>query len=227
MSQQEKNESRSAAAGDTGCTACGSVNCYRQESSFPPFCPAGELDRKELMRLVDGYCGDAADAKTAQAAAYVEGRFYGRLTRVEEIIEFARKIEARKIGLATCVGLIGETRVFHRILKSNGFESYAVMCKAGSVDKSDIGIDEQLKIQPGDFEAICNPVLQADLLNRWGADLNVVIGLCVGHDALFSKHSDALVTTLLAKDRVLAHNPAAALYTSGSYYRRIMEKRDG
>jgi hypothetical protein len=27
---------------------------------------------------------------------------------------------------------------------------------------------------------------------------------------------------LIAKDRVLAHNPAGALYTSGSYYARML-----
>ena len=55
-------------------------------------------------------------------------------------------------------------------------------------------------------------------------DLNVIIGLCVGHDSLFIKYSKALVTTLITKDRVLGHNPAAALYTSGFYYKRLLGK---
>jgi hypothetical protein len=37
------------------------------------------------------------------------------------------------------------------------------------------------------------------------------------------RHSDAPVTVLVAKDRVTGHNPAAALYTSHSYYRRLRE----
>lgn len=48
--------------------------------------------------------------------------------------------------------------------------------------------------------------------------MNIVMGLCVGHDSLFYKYSDAIVTTLVTKDRVTGHNPAAALYTSNSYY---------
>jgi len=114
--------------------------------------------------------------------------------------------------------------IWNKILRNNGFEPYAVLCKIGSVDKGEIGIEEELKLRPESFEALCNPLLQAKMLNDWKSELNVVIGLCVGHDALFCRHSDALVTTLIVKDRVLAHNPAAALYTSGSYYRRIMEK---
>ena len=67
---------------------------------------------------------------------------------------------------------------------------------------------------------MCNPILQARLLNEAHTDLNVVIGLCVGHDSLFYKYSDAYVTTLVTKDRVTGNNPAAALYTATSYYRK-------
>jgi len=46
----------------------------------------------------------------------------------------------------------------------------------------------------------------------------------VGHDSLFIKYSKAPVTTLITKDRVLGHNPAAALYTSGFYYKRLFDE---
>ena len=51
------------------------------------------------------------------------------------------------------------------------------------------------------------------------------MGLCVGHDSLFIKHANALCTNVVTKDRVLAHNPAAALYTSNMYYQRLFEKQ--
>ncbi len=209
---------------EVSCADCGSLNCYRQESRFPEFCPGGVVAQEDVDSVLSDYCGDAHEAVVARAAAEVEGRYYSKLTRVEEVLAFARRIGAAKIGLATCVGLIDETRVFSKILKKNGFQPYAVLCKTGSRDKSEIGIDDDLKLQPGRFEALCNPLLQAKLLNEWKSELNVVIGLCVGHDALFARHSKALVTTLIVKDRVLAHNPAAALYTSRSYYRRVMDE---
>lgn len=209
---------------DVSCSDCGFLNCYRQEKCFPEFCPGEAVEPGVLENVTREYCGDADDARTARAAAEVEGLYYGKLTRVEEVLAFARRIGAHKIGLATCVGLIEETRIFSKILKRNRFEPYSVLCKIGSVDKGRIGLDDNLKIRPGTFEGMCNPILQARLLDKWGADLNVIIGLCVGHDALFSKHSEALVTTLIVKDRVLAHNPAAALYTSNSYYNRVMEE---
>ncbi len=218
-----ERETLSGASHEKSCSDCGLLNCYRQESRFPDFCPGESVEERTLDGVIARYSGDEGDARAARVAAEVEGLNYGKLTRVEEVLAFARRTGARKIGLATCVGLIEETRLFSKILRNNGFEPYAVLCKIGSVDKGEIGIEGELKLRPESFEALCNPLLQAKMLNDWKSELNVVIGLCVGHDALFCKHSDALVTTLIVKDRVLAHNPAAALYTSGSYYKRIME----
>ncbi|MCF8217270.1 MAG: DUF1847 domain-containing protein [Chlorobium sp.] len=216
----EKNEE---ASHEASCSDCGLLNCYRQESRFPDFCPGEGVEDQVLEAITSSYCAEDEDSRAAKAAAEVEGLYYGKLTRVEEVLAFARRIGARKIGLATCVGLVDETRLFSKMLRQNGFEPYTVLCKIGSVDKTEIGIHEELKLRPESFEALCNPLLQAKMLNDWKSDLNVVIGLCVGHDALFCRHSEALVTTLIVKDRVLAHNPAAALYTSRSYYKRVME----
>lgn len=65
---------------------------------------------------------------------------------------------------------------------------------------------------------MCNPILQAEKLNEQQTDVNIVMGLCVGHDSLFYKYSKVLITTLVTKDRVLGHNPAAALYQANAYY---------
>ena len=142
------------------------------------------------------------------------------MTRVEEICEFADKIGAKKLGVATCVGLLQEARTAARIFRHHGFEVYGAACKVGAVRKSDIGIDPaQESLGPH----ICNPILQAKLLNEQKTDLNIVIGLCVGHDSLFYKYSDALCTTLVTKDRVLCHNPAAALYQADGYYSKLLK----
>ena len=68
---------------------------------------------------------------------------------------------------------------------------------------------------------MCNPIMQAEVLNAAETDLNVVMGLCVGHDSLFYKHSHAPATTLVVKDRVLIHNPVMALYTADGYYSHL------
>ena len=94
-------------------------------------------------------------------------------------------------------------------------------CKLGEVPKEEIGLEDAHKIRPGSYESMCNPVTQAELLNRAGCAFNVVLGLCVGHDSLFFRASDAPVTVLVTKDRVLAHNPIGALNLAETYYSRV------
>jgi len=206
---------------NASCANCGTLNCYRREQTFPDFCLT-KANRKLTAESKKIYTDGSPDANIARAAAEIEGEYYGRLTRVEEIVKFAEKIGAKKIGLATCIGLMAETRIFAKILKGAGLTPKAVICKVGAIDKTEIGIPEELKVCPERQESICNPAMQAELFNRWGADLNVVIGLCVGHDTIFIRHSKAPVTYLIVKDRVLAHNPAGALYASNFYYQRLL-----
>ncbi len=210
----------SGKANGFSCTDCGVLNCAKRDSQYPEFCPTVELTDEELEKTVALYSKNRTNKKVAIAAAEVEGTYYGRATRVEEIIHFARKIGATKIGIATCVGLIEEARIFAKILRLNDFEVYGVGCKVGSVDKTKIGIDEKYMRLTGC--AMCNPIMQAKLLNKEKVDLNVVMGLCVGHDSLFYKYANGITTTLAVKDRVLANNPVGALYQTKSYYKRLI-----
>jgi uncharacterized metal-binding protein len=123
----------------------------------------------------------------------------------------------KKIGMAFCMGLRGEAEIAARIMRRKGLDVVSAVCKTGGIAKESVGIPKENKIKPDEFEAMCNPIAQAKLLNGEGTQLNVVVGLCVGHDALFYRHSDAFVTTLVTKDRVLAHNPAGAIYCADTY----------
>lgn len=147
--------------------------------------------------------------ETMRAAAEVESR-YMKLTRLEELILFCKMMKFKKVGLAFCIGLSEEARIAHRILAQD-FEVHSVCCKVGGIDKGDLGL---VKIRdPGAHETMCNPLGQARVLNAAGTELNIILGLCIGHDILFTAHSDAPVTTLAVKDRVLAHNPLGAVYS--------------
>jgi uncharacterized metal-binding protein len=125
-----------------------------------------------------------------------------------EIILLAKELGYQKIGLAFCIGLSEEAKTIENIL-SKHFRVVSVCCKVSGIDKKDFGLE---RITPQSDEVMCNPAGQAQLLNEAETELNVICGLCVGHDAIFAKLSNAPVTTLIAKDRVLAHNPAAAIY---------------
>jgi len=204
------------------CPRCGVRACCAEPGTKEPpgFCPM-PAESELLAEVEEVYLEDDETRRLAVASAKTEAAGYCRTTRIEDIMDFARRIGAEKLGIAHCVGLMQEARMARDIFRSNGFEVYAACCKVGSIAKEKLGLSDEEKVRPGQFEALCSPVGQAQLLAKAGTQLNVVIGLCVGHDSLFFMHSKAPATVLVAKDRVLGHNPVAALYTAHSYYGRL------
>jgi len=207
---------------DPKCASCGTLNCMQSAptSKPPDFCPM-ENCPEIISTAVKEYKEDPLKSNLALNSARVEAEGYLRWTRVEETIHFARKIGAKKIGIATCIGLLKESQMLAKILEENGLEPVSVCCKTGGVDKTEIGLKQEEKILEGFFESICNPVAQARILNEAGTDMNIMVGLCVGHDMLFLKEVKAPTTVLVVKDRVTGHNPVAALYGSHFYYRKL------
>ncbi len=118
-------------------------------------------------------------------------------------------------------GLREEAKVVEKFYSDMGFDVVSVVCKVGAVPKETIGISDNEKIAIGKFESMCNPVLQAMVLNSEGTDLDILLGLCVGHDTLFLKYAKSPCTVLAVKDRLLGHNPLAAVYNINSYYRYL------
>ena len=198
--------------------------------SLSSICPS--VRSKELVEKCLNEYSNPSVCEFARQASIQEGEGYEnrelgyeRLSpikpRILETMEFAEKMGYRRLGLAYCTGLRRETAVLEHLLVEEGFEVVSVVCKAGGIPKEKIGVPDSKKILPGSFETMCNPVMQALILNRDRTELNIILGLCVGHDALLFKYSDAPCTVLAVKDRLLGHNPLAAIYTIDSYYRSI------
>ncbi len=152
---------------------------------------------------------DRRIARLHRAAAAVEARHYCKANRLRETALFARELGFTRLGLAFCIGLADEARVIAEVL-GREFTVLSACCKGGGIAKRSLGLEQIDPASP--HETSCNPAGQADFLNRAGAQLNIICGLCVGHDAIFNLRSKAPVTTLIAKDRVLGNNPAAAVY---------------
>ncbi len=132
--------------------------------------------------------------------------------RLEEIMDFARRAGVRHLGLIFCSGFREEAGQLSGVLSTNGFRVSSVCCKSGSVPKERIGIQDADKVRPGRPEMICNPLAQADLVEREAVDLVLLMGQCVGHDSATLSRLRTPAVLVAAKDRVLAHNTAAALY---------------
>lgn len=200
------------------CAKCGGVGCshHSDPEKRPPCCPTNEESIQEQAKAF--YTNE--ELKIAQVAAKTEATGYGKWTRVEEIIQFLKGCGYWKIGLAFCIGLIDEAREFVRIMEYHGFEMVSVLCKNGSIAKSEIGLEDKDTIN-GDCqcEIMCNPIGQALALNEAKTEFNIILGLCVGHDTLVIRHLEAPVTILAVKDRVTGHNPLAAIYMAKGYYK--------
>jgi uncharacterized metal-binding protein len=207
------------------CASCRVAACDAPPGmkAPPDFCPM--VTEPEVLRAAEeGWRADETLRRMALESARTEAAGYCVATRVEETMDFARRMGWHRLGIAHCIGLMQEARTARAIFEAHGFVVFTVCCKVGAVDKESVGIEDTEKVKPGQFEAMCNPVAQAALLAQAGTEFNVVMGLCVGHDSLFLAHSEAPVTVLVVKDRVLGNNPVAALYTSHSYYRRLKDQ---
>ena len=202
------------------CLSCAGEACEFQTGGNPPQC---------VERLVDEAIHDEVHARyrepenhrIMQAAALTSERC-ANLTRVQETMEFAARMGARKIGIATCTMLLDENRTLRKLLERAGFEVFGVACKVEGNRRADLGLAPAAG--GGEGPVLCNPVMQARLLEEEGTDLNIVMGLCVGHDTLFYRHSHAPTTTLVTKDHATGHNACAGLYASKSVYRRRLNE---
>lgn len=216
------------------CALCKPKFCHAGitgNEKLPDFCPMKNF--KDLIQSVKKKYGSQDIKNFFIAAALTEKEAYDQKAarergtiipvrpRIREVAEFAKKIGAKRIGMAFCSGLGEEASRAQTILEKHDLEVVSVICSCGAVDKEEVGIPANYKIRsPENFEATCNPILQADLLNEAETAFNVLVGLCVGHDMLFTMHSRSPVTTLIVKDRLSGHNPIVSLYTR--YHRNIV-----
>ena len=216
------------------CAACEGKSsnriCESDDGSASKGCPT--LSKKDILQDANKEYEKTDIRHFARQASLQEATCYANRqvrpyvlqpskTRMVEICEFAEKMNYKRLGLAFCGGLSKEAAIVGDLLLGWGFEVISVVCKAGRSPKALLGIEKDETIYHDEKESMCNPVFQAKLLNHGKTDFNILLGLCVGHDSLFFKYSDAPVTVLAVKDRVTGHNPLAAIYLSDSYFRKI------
>jgi len=205
--------------------------CRKPGGKGPENCPSirmgDTLERASAATLSEAMLPFAREASRQEGDGYANSdKGYAEVKpckpRIQEIIEFARRMNYKRLGLAFCVGVRSEAKVVHELFESAGFEVASVVCKAGRVPKSALGLTQAEHVDATcEIETMCNPVFQAEVANDSGVELNVLLGLCVGHESLFIMQAKAPVTVLAVKDRVLAHNPLGAVYQIDAYYRYL------
>jgi uncharacterized metal-binding protein len=203
------------------CAKCNVHACSKNLEDKKPGLQCPSKGKKHITeKSIEKYKTNEEDHKLAYNSALVESEGYCKDVRLLEIINFAKKCGFKKLGIAFCIGLANEAKVVAKIMELHGFDLKSITCKFSGVDKEELGIKNSEKVCPDCFESMCNPIGQAMYLNEEETDFNIMIGLCVGHDSLFFKYSEAPTTVFTVKDRVLGHNPLAAIYTSDCYYKK-------
>jgi uncharacterized metal-binding protein len=190
------------------CANCTTLDCYVHGKDC-----TGD---KEAFAAI--YRDDPMAKRMMRAAAELEAEGYMLLPRIHEVIFFGKKMGFKKLGMAFCAGLKREAALLSELLEGH-FHICSACCKLCGIPKDDFGLP---KVRDNPGEVICNPLGQAESLNREETDMNLLVGLCLGHDMLFTKHSRAPVSTIIVKDRVLANNPAGALYSP--YWMRLIQE---
>ncbi len=195
------------------------ANCNCNHMCFMKGKSCVKIEDEKILGLYDD-----EERRVMKAAAEVEAGFYMQYTRLQETAEFAKKMGYKTVGLGFCMGIRDEAKLFAKYLTDQGFTVLSVCCKNCGINKDVLGLQ---KVNPNNaLEPMCNPKAQAQYLNEHGAELYISAGLCVGHDALFAKACNGLVTTLVVKDRVLGNNPMAVVYSSYWKKKLGLEEKD-
>lgn len=175
------------------CLLCKNKSC-RSTSS----CGAESFD---IPKRTERYHEESSQKIVQQAAKLVDGGKAGELSRIEEVIEFAKNMGYEKVGLAYCYGMESLAGKVMKLFRAFGVPVTGVCCTVGGVSQQ--AVNEQSDL-PG---VSCNPINQAAQLEAEGVDLAVTIGLCLGHDILFRRSFSGDTTNLVVKDRRYGHRP--------------------
>ena len=176
------------------CTECNDKICRKQQNS----CNKESFDKTETISQYQ----DISNCEIVKASAQlVDNGRAGTLSRIDEISEFAKTMNYKKIGLAYCYGMEKYANTIQNRLSEKGFTISAVSCSVGGLKQSEVNTASCI------HKVSCNPIGQAQQLNSENVDLTLIVGICLGHDILLQRNLKMDFTTLIVKDRVFKHNP--------------------
>ncbi len=176
------------------CLKCTNKNCKLSARDCP-----GTKDS-----ILKNYSDPPVQQLYRNADDLVSGGRAGHLSRLEEILEFSHSQGYRHIGIAYCFSMEKEAEKLHAILASQGFKPWSYRCTINGLTEGEMC--------PGLTGGVnCNPIGQAEAINREPAELVIEMGLCLGHDILFHQYLAKPFTVFAVKDRVHGHRPLEGL----------------
>lgn len=172
----------------------------------------------ETCLLVRSYSGDRDRAiavyksvpfvkNILEAFTRLLGRGGSKWPRLRHILEFCLASGIQKVGIGCCSLFLKEAHFVKHYLSVKDIQSIVVCCKIGGIQLKDIDINCDSVSE----YFLCNPVGQIQIFNSQNTELNLMMGLCIGHDIIFSEMSNAPVTTLFIKEHKSGHTPYSTL----------------
>lgn len=205
------------------CAVCTKKSCQLHDHANPPLnCPMlDQQTQDEAKKEYFDHDGGKLYISTMETA--FEAKVLGE-TRLVEAIRFAKKNGWTKIGIAHCTGYCDEAAAAAKLIKEAGLECETIICTNGGINLCDfMDVPENQQDDKEHHYAVgCNPIAQAKYLEKAGTEYNLIFGLCVGHDALFTKYSHTLTSVIMVKDRSRYHEPRSGLYEAA--YKNTLKK---
>lgn len=198
------------------CATCKKRSCLLYDQKNPPLnCPMqDQITLQECKKAYFDNDGGKLYLSTFETAA--EAKELNE-TRLLEAIRFAKKNGWKKIGIAHCIGFCKEAAVASKLIKNAGLECESVVCTNGGINLCEYTSipENHLDDKEHNYAVGCNPIGQAKYLEKANTDFNLIFGLCVGHDALFTKHSHVLTSVIMVKDRSRYRDSVVGLFAAG------------
>lgn len=181
------------------CAECGALNKRK--------CIIAEKHPELIRRAVDIYKNDDFVKWAVGAHSQLLGRGGSRWPRIRHIAGFCKAGGITKAGIGVCMGFLEEAKHVKGYLSEQGIDAVVVCCGIGGLKLEDMGISRDV----GYDYTSCNPVSQINILNGAETGINIMMGLCVGHDMIFNRLSEAPVTALFVKEHISGHSPYSTI----------------
>lgn len=138
------------------CACCTPKHCRDTNS-----CGAEKFDKDNV---VAEYQSELNKKIIKAAANLVDDGKAGQLSRLQEIIEFIKAMNYKKVGLAYCYGMEYDAKLLKNIFKKEGINLSTVSCTVGGLSQNEVN-SASCKLNVS-----CNPIGQAKQLEASNAE---------------------------------------------------------
>lgn len=175
------------------CLDCKTKNCYNRGHK-PKIKNCIEVDYRDQTRLTPSQKKLISRANKATGAAFK--RKVSEDFTLSWLIGFIKDFFGPEavVGIASCLGSVEQAGKIIKALEEEGIKTALATCKLGGLTIDTLDKNKRPYKHPG-----CNPIAQANILNKLNVSVVVLVSLCIGHDMIFIKNCKSYVIPFITK----------------------------